>query len=104
MTAIGSDQSGTATAKRLLEENVMKNGLSTLEEIRRMADELELQMHLGGMELRDRWRALQPQIAELEELFEHAGARTGAAIERQLSSLVSALRKLRDDVRANGPN
>ncbi|HEY5920282.1 MAG TPA: hypothetical protein VIV11_01370 [Kofleriaceae bacterium] len=82
----------------------MKNGLSTIDEMRQLADELELQLHLAGMEARDRWRALQPEIEELERLFEASGARVSHAVERQLTSLLGALRRLRDDIKAWGPN
>jgi len=38
----------------------------TWDEVRRIADELELKIHLAGMDARDRWRDLKPRLAEIE--------------------------------------
>ena len=71
---------------------------STWDEIRRVADELELKIHLAGMDARDRWRALQPRIVEIEKSLSSAGKHAGDFVERELSSIGSALRRLRNDV------
>lgn len=68
------------------------------DDVRRIADELELKIHLGGMDARDRWRALQPQIAELEASLSNVGTRAVTAIEHELATLGAALRRLRDDI------
>lgn len=68
------------------------------DEIRRLADELELKMHLAGMDARDRWRALEPRLNQLERSLAAAGKRAGDAIEHELTAVGAALRKLRDDV------
>jgi hypothetical protein len=71
---------------------------STWDEIRRIADEVELKIHLAAMDARDRWRALQPRIAEIEKSISTAGKQAGDVVERELSSIGAALRRLRDDV------
>lgn len=71
---------------------------STWDEVRRIADELELKIHLAGMDARDRWRALQPRIAEVEKSISSAGKRASDVVERELSAIGDALRRLRDDV------
>ena len=71
---------------------------STWDEVRRIADELELKIHLAGMAARDRWRALQPRIAEIEKSISSASKRASDVADRELSSLGAALRRLRDDV------
>lgn len=76
----------------------MKNSVSTWDEVRRMADELELQIHLGTMDARDRWRALRPQIEDIERLLTRSGQRASEAIERELTTLADSLRRLRDDL------
>ena len=68
------------------------------DDVRRIADELELQIHLAGMEARDRWHALQPRLAELEKTIAREGERAGQAITQQLSEVGAALRRLRDEV------
>jgi len=52
--------------------NPAPDHLTGWDELRRAADQLQLEIHLGSMELRDRWRAFVPrlrhEIAELEKL------------------------------------
>ena len=67
------------------------------DEVRRIADELELKIHLAKLEVRDRWTALKPRIAELERIVERTGEQAGHAIDAQVDKLAAALRSLRDD-------
>ena len=71
---------------------------STWDEVRRLADELELKIHLAGMEARDRWRLLQPRLSDLEKSMTVAGKRAGAAIDREMATIGAALQQLRNDV------
>ncbi|HET9988220.1 MAG TPA: hypothetical protein VFQ65_06865 [Kofleriaceae bacterium] len=75
-----------------------KNRDSTWTELRRLADELEVQVHLAGMEARDRWRALQPRLVELQRDLSTGGTMISDAIERELAALGTALRDLRDEL------
>lgn len=70
----------------------------TWDAIRRLADELELKIHLASMDARDRWRELQPRVREVEQSLAAAGKRAGDAIDRELTNLGTALRRLRDDI------
>ena len=76
----------------------MSEQLSTWDEVRRIADEVELKIHLAGMDARDRWSALKPRIAEIEKSISTAGKRASDAVERELSTIGVALRRLLDDV------
>lgn len=76
----------------------MKNNQSTWDDVRKMSEELQLQLHLASMEARDRWRELQPELAELERLLTETGKTAGAVVERKLSQVLASLRRLRDDV------
>jgi hypothetical protein len=67
-------------------------------DVRRLADELELKIHLAGMEARDRWRELQPRLVEMEKSLAESGKRAGEVVERELSAIGAALRRLRDDL------
>lgn len=71
---------------------------STWDDVQRLADQLELEIHLAGMEARDRWRALQPRITEIEKALSKAGKRASEVVESELSSIGAALRRLRDDI------
>jgi hypothetical protein len=76
----------------------MGEPISTWDEVRRIADELELKIHLAGMDARDRWRDLKPRLAEIEKSIAGAGKRAGDVVERELASVGAALRRLRDDI------
>ncbi len=80
----------------------MKDQATTWDEVRRIADEIELKIHLAGMDARDRWRALQPRVAEVEKKISSAGKRVGSLIDREVESIGVALRRLRDDVSSSG--
>jgi hypothetical protein len=40
----------------------MSDAKKAWDEVRRIADELKLKMHLASMEARDRWQALEPRL------------------------------------------
>jgi hypothetical protein len=67
-------------------------------ELRRAAEQLELEIHLGGMEARDRWRALKPQLAALERKIAEAGNRAGHVIAKEIEELARTLRGLREGI------
>jgi hypothetical protein len=68
------------------------------DDLRRTADELEVQIHLAGMDARDRWRALQPRLAELGKAIAAQGDRISDAVSKQLTDVDAAVRRLRDDI------
>jgi hypothetical protein len=70
----------------------------TWDDVRRIADELEVKIHLAGMDARDRWRDLKPRLLEIEKSIAVASKRAGDAVERELAAVGAALRHLRDDI------
>jgi hypothetical protein len=73
----------------------MTKHLAGWADVRQIADELELQIHLAGMDARDRWHTLQRRLARLEDTIMHSGER---AASHELAHVRSALVHLRDDV------
>lgn len=65
---------------------------------RRVADELALQIHLAGMDARDRWGTWQLQLARTERTLALSGQRAGDAVKHQLAEIRAALEHLRDDM------
>ncbi|HSQ66062.1 MAG TPA: hypothetical protein VLM85_22725 [Polyangiaceae bacterium] len=61
----------------------------TLDQLRRLRDEVRVQAHLGGMEAKKAWDELEPKLAEADRLAEKAS-------EESLHAAVDALRKLKD--------
>lgn len=76
----------------------MTDKTSTWDEVRRLADELELKIHLASMDARDRWQAIKPRLVEIERAISTASKRAEETIDREVSSIGAALRRLRDDV------
>ncbi len=72
------------------------DGLSRWDELRRAAEQLELELHLGGMEARERWRLLKPRLEHLEKMIANASADAGHAIAKEISAIAQALRDVRD--------
>jgi hypothetical protein len=70
----------------------------TWDDVRRIVDELEVKIHLAGMDARDRWHAIQPRLAKLENTIERKSQRTGHAVADELSAIGKALRDLRDQI------
>ncbi|HZJ63378.1 MAG TPA: hypothetical protein VFD36_07610 [Kofleriaceae bacterium] len=67
-------------------------------DLRRIADELELKIHLASMDAHDRWKALQPRLDKLEKTLAQARTRASKLVTDEVSTLRKALCELRDDV------
>jgi hypothetical protein len=76
----------------------MKHLPTTWDEVRQLSEELELKLHLAGMEARTRWQELQPEVAEIRRSLASSGQRVTAVIERQIVLLTDKLHRLRDDI------
>ena len=72
--------------------------VSFWDDLRRLADEIEVKAHLAGMDARDRWNELKPQLAELDRRFSEAGQRANAAIEKEARTVGVELKRLRDEI------
>jgi len=76
------------------------NDITTLswDDVRRIADEVQLKLHLAGMDARDRWNQLQPRLAEVEKAITREGGRVNTAVAATLSSIGTTLRQLGDEI------
>ena len=75
----------------------------TWDDIRRVVDQLKLELHLAGMDARDRWEKIQPRLAELEKSVESGAQKAGQAVSEQFATLGASLRELLDDVTRGRP-
>ena len=73
-----------------------QDGLSTWDEVRRLADTLELKTHLATMEARDRWREIVPRLEALEKAIAKSGERAGQAVMDELRAVRALLEKLNE--------
>jgi len=62
-----------------------------LAEIRRLTEEIELEVHLARMEARERWSELQPKLREV-------GAAAGRTVAHEAAALAAQLKTLRDEI------
>jgi hypothetical protein len=79
-------------------EHTMTDATSHWDDLRRITDELQLKVHLAGLDARDRWRALEPQLHELEHELADAGGMMSETVERKLAELGVELRHLPEDL------
>ncbi|MBL8718520.1 MAG: hypothetical protein JNL79_21245 [Myxococcales bacterium] len=74
-------------------KETLHDGLS---ELQRLRDEVRLEIHLAGMEAKERWWTLEPKILDAEQRFaREVNEVSRAALER----LIGQVRTLRDTMR-----
>lgn len=85
--------------KSVVSENTRQEINLWKEELGRLAGEIRLQLHLGGMEAKASWERLEPKL----EAFESSAERLTDEVVRELqgasTSLRQELQKLRDRLR-----
>jgi ElaB/YqjD/DUF883 family membrane-anchored ribosome-binding protein len=79
-------------------ETTPANGLSTWDEIRQLSDEIEVKLHLAGMEARDRWIALKPRLDALQRTLTRAGNRASKVVTKEVAAVRALLERLTNDV------
>ena len=77
---------------------VMTKPANECTELRRIADELELKIHLASMDARERWQTLKPRLAEVEKNLARVGERATKVVQDEVTAIGKALNKLRDDL------
>jgi ribosome recycling factor len=65
-----------------------------MKELKSMAEQIRLEIHLAGMEARDKWRELEPRLGKLEQEVEDKGEQVGEAVEQAFEEVGGAIRKL----------
>ena len=76
----------------------MTEATTSWDDLRGIADEIQLKIRLAEMDAGDRWRDLQPQLADAEHRLADAGGTASAAIAHELSELGTGLRQLSGDL------
>lgn len=70
-----------------------QQGLSEqLEKMKTLRDEIRVDLHLAGMEVKDRWQQLEPKVLEAERRAKEFGAKV-------IDELVQDLLSIRDKMR-----
>ncbi|MCB9562532.1 MAG: hypothetical protein H6708_19175 [Kofleriaceae bacterium] len=73
-------------------------------DVRRMVDEVRVKVHLAGMDARDAWTKLEPQLARFEAQASKATSEVSAELQAMGTELKQQLEKLRDRVRDASAN
>ena len=67
-----------------------------LEHLRTLRDEIRVDVHLAGMELKQRWQELEPKMRDAERLAEDVSDVARSALD----DIVERFRSFRDTLRA----
>lgn len=76
-----------------------KTNTTAWDEVRRLADEVRVKMHLAGMDLKDRWKTLEPQLQEVEKKVKEKGERAETVVTAQVDAIAAGLRQFADELR-----
>jgi ElaB/YqjD/DUF883 family membrane-anchored ribosome-binding protein len=71
---------------------------SLWDEIKRVSDELELKVHLGTMEAKERWAQLKPRVKALQDKADAKATHAGERVVEEMHNVGKLLKELRDDV------
>lgn len=82
------------TERKQQQQQNIRDGL---ENLRRLRDEIRLDIHLAGMEARERWQKLEPLVFDAERL----AGEVGDAARRAVDELAEHFRTFREHVRAH---
>ncbi len=86
---------------QIKETQVKEPSSSLTEDIRRMADEIRVKIHLAAMDAKDVWYKLEPKLHAFEHKAEVAKDKLTDGIDRVGEELKDQLSKLLDRLRSN---
>jgi len=73
---------------------------SPMDNLRRMADEIRVRIHLAGMDAKDAWSQLEPKLRELEHKAEAAKDKVVEGLDKMGDELREQMSKLLDRLKA----
>jgi hypothetical protein len=68
------------------------------DDLRGIADEVRLKIHLAGMEAKDAWKRAEPRLVDFEQRAERAAETTAVELRELAQDLKTSLKKIRDAV------
>lgn len=74
---------------------------SITQDIRRMADEIRVKIHLAAMEAKDAWYKLEPKLHEFEQKAEAAKGRLVDGLDKIGEELKEQMGRLLERIRGN---
>jgi len=79
-------------------EAVASRARQMVEELQRARDEIRVQLHLAGMEVRDTFERLEPKLVRFEARAHELGDEPVHELEESFKHLRSAFHKLREQI------
>lgn len=71
------------------------------QDIKRIADEVRVQLHLAGKEAKDEWAKLEPKLRQFESRAEQATENLADELRNVGTDLKAQLHKLRDRIKGD---
>lgn len=75
-------------------EDVRKQFDHDLGELKKLRDEIRVKLHLAGMEVKERWKQLEPRLEEIERKVEAGGEEIIGTTTRLFEEVGRAFREL----------
>jgi hypothetical protein len=76
---------------------------SAWDDVKRIADEVKLKLHLAGMEAKEQWKKLEPKMIELEQKVKSnvkdGGEKAVTTVGEQVAVFATGLRQFADELR-----
>jgi hypothetical protein len=70
-----------------------------MQDLRQMADEIRVQLHLGGMEAKDAWAEFEPKLHAFEQKFERATADAASDLDELAETLRKEMQRIKARLR-----
>lgn len=80
---------------------VQQGAKERLERLQTLRDEIRLDLHLAGMDLKDRWRELEPKVLEAERRAEEVGGKALDELVQRLLAVRETMRERKEVDRQN---
>jgi hypothetical protein len=68
----------------------------TIEDLKKLRDELRVKMRLGEMEAKEWWAQVEPKLIELEQAIERGADKAATSANLFIDEMATAFRRMRD--------
>ena len=74
----------------------MSQTTNVMQDLRQMADEIRVQLHLGGMEAKDAWTKFEPKLHAFERKLDRATEDAADDLDELADVLRKEMQKIKD--------
>jgi hypothetical protein len=101
MRAVASGERRRSLNADMMDTRTNEPSSSMIDNLRRMADEIRVRIHLAGMEAKDAWAKLEPRFHELEQKAAAAKDRLAEGLDKAGDELKEQMSKLLDRIKGD---